>query len=278
MAMGSYNPHNMYRAQNPMGNANALLGLLKAKSDEYGKITQAVDDYGQSRVRGKASELMATKDFQNKDRAGQQAALALATGGRDLGDNFMKTIKMSDDNAADNQSNTWKENAATKLFGRQNSQMGQRHANSVSMENMRQKNKQALGIDGMPINTKAKNAYMELMAKTTDPVERKKIAQEAFLNGNLNKNDRIGMEKLGLLDGITKGETKQLKDAIIPKEVKIGVGSAGLAGLQKGVNSGQLVVLPYTVTNKKTGREYTKYKVLDSMGNKVSTKEYSRFQ
>jgi len=191
MAMGAFNPHNMYRQENAMGNASAILGLLKAKSEEYNKIGTAVDEYGQSRVRGKVSELMGTKEFKDMDPAEAQAAVALLSGGRDLGDNFAKTLKMSDDNKGEIQGNKWDEDKATTLFGRQNSQIAQKHGNAVSLMNARHKN--SVSLAGM--NNKARQKlYGDTTVTgskgsgTTSPGVAAKLAKM--------KNDNITMENL----------------------------------------------------------------------------------
>ncbi len=205
MGMGSYQRRPRYQQENAMDNANVLTQLLQQKGKALDGVTNAVDQYGQSRVRNDVSELMGTEAFMNMNPAEAQAAIAGQTGGRDLGENFMKTLLMSNKNKGDVQGNTWDENAATTLFGRQMSKQAQGHANSVALSSMNNKARQKLyGTKAGDISgtnsAENRRIYLEEIAKTNDPKLKNKLAQEGFLNDLFSKDDRIALEKLGIVN------------------------------------------------------------------------------
>ncbi len=302
MGMGSYQRRPRYQQENAMGNANVLAQLLQQKGTALDEVTGAVDEYGQSRVRNDVSELMGTDAFMKMNPAEGQAAIAAKTGGRDLGENFAKTLLMSDRNKGDVQGNTWKEDAATKLFGRQNAQIDKRHANATALSGMNNKARQKLygntvaGASGsntdqlkqIGINV----SHLEKAYANADSPQAKEAIKLEM------KNQRIDAENLvkpargysaGAQSGIvgslfdggqlgqSTGKPAKVTNATVPKDLKIGLNSGQTDGLQRGINSGQLVVLPYESKPDTNGKTYRRYKVTDSMGNPVSKNQYSRF-
>jgi len=134
-----------YRQENAMGNANALTALLGMKAEQMNGISTAVDNYGQSRTRGELATLMGQEEYAGLTPEQAQAKIFGLTQGRDLGKSgeFMMTSSL--DNKGDLQANQMKQDAATLLFDRKNSQIAQKHANALSQD---KSNAKLLGLDG----------------------------------------------------------------------------------------------------------------------------------
>ena len=198
MQMGAFRKRTGYQQENAMDNANVLMGLQKMMGENIDSMTNQVDEYGKSRVRNSVSELMGTDEFKNADPATAQAMIAGMSGGRDLGENFMKTLKMSDDNKGDIQGQAWDESDATKLFDRSMAKQAQGHANSISLAGINNKARQKLYGDtggtsltstsggSQPLSTqmvkmKKDNLIMENLLKTEkDPKIRAEIQARLY--------------------------------------------------------------------------------------------------
>ena len=308
MGMGTFNRRPRYQQQNSMGNAGAMLGLLKEQGAQLQNVAGAVDQYGQSRKRNEISELMGTEEYKNADPATAQAMISALSGGRDLGENFAKTLKMSDDNKGDIQGNEWKENAATTLFGRQNSQIAQRHSNAVSRQIQGHKNSLTLqklrggsGSGGVPTAGGNRNEKLKQIGLNVQQLQKAwNNAEPGPARDSIElemKNQRLDAETLvskkntfstpaggaivnSYFDtplGGKTGKPAKVTNASIPSDLKIGLNSAGTDGLQRGINSGQLVVQQYETKPNSEGKTFRRYRVTDSMGNQVSKNQYSRF-
>ena len=205
MAMGRFTRRPQYQQQNAMGNAGALLGLLKEQSNQIEKIGGAVDEYGQSRVRGKVSDLMGTEEFQGMNPEQAQAAIAALTGGRDLGKNFMQTLGMSDDNKSNVQKNNWNEEAATLSHGRAMSKQAQGHANSVSLSKMNNSARQKLY--GTKTAGSTSGASNELLDLQHDVVLLQEEMNDDFTTPERKKElqNQINRKKIRTEQAIKKG-------------------------------------------------------------------------
>jgi hypothetical protein len=198
MAMGTYNPHDRYKPVNPMGNAGAMNQLLALKSAAFKDAIGGLDKYGQIGTRERVSDLLGTQEYQGMDRQNALGALLEVTKGRDLGSPFNKIIGQSDDQKEQVQDQSFRSSEADKAFGRQLTRDGIN--NKASMARAQLNADGGLSPTEKLLEKQTKDAYFELMAKTTDPRERSKLAQEAYFNGALNKNDRIALEKLGIVN------------------------------------------------------------------------------
>ena len=202
MSMGSFNPHRMYKQEDAMANAEAMTMLQKLRGESFDKVTNSVDEYGQSRQRGKVAELLGTDAYKSANPEDAMALVMQKTGGRDLGENHRKNMDVSYTGKGDVRKNTWDEEAATLSNSRANARQAQGNSNAIALEGLRQKNKIALGLANETISTdggKSKKLFMKALATTTDPKIREQMIQEGYLGGFLNKNDRIAMEKLGIM-------------------------------------------------------------------------------
>ncbi len=204
---GRFTRKNSYRQENAMGNAGALTQLLGMRANELNNIGNIVDQQGQNMARQKLAALMGSDEYQKMNPEQAQAAALMATNGRTLGKRGEAMLKQSYNDKGDIQSNNWKEDAATTLFGRQNALVDKRFANSQALESMRNKNRLSTGsalakLRGETINpgeSAHKQLFMEALAKEPNQQTRNKMVQEGFLAGLLNKNDRIAMEKTGII-------------------------------------------------------------------------------
>ena len=158
MSMGSFNPNYRYHQEDSGAQMGALVKLLQMKNEGMGKVGEAFNEFGRGQARNRASVLMGTDEYKDADRATAQAMLAKETGGRDLGENFLKTIAMSDDNKGDVQGENWKREDATTAYGRSNAQIDKRHANSVSLKNLGFRNSKELAGINNRASIKAANA------------------------------------------------------------------------------------------------------------------------
>ena len=265
-----------YRQENAMGNANAMASLLGMKAEQMNGISTAVDNYGQSRTRGELATLMGQEEYAGLTPEQAQAKIFGLTKGRDLGKSgeFMMTSSLG--NKEDIQANQMKQDAASLLFNRQNSQIAQRHSNALS----RAKSGES-GVAGLTGNnaSKAKEAYMQMMSQTTDPKERLKIAQEAFFNGVLNKNDRIGMEKLGLIPATTSTSSKPDMTGI-PSAMKTILSKNQLAGLARGKASGQVKLVDVNKGKKTNNGNQMKprFEMRSISGHPINPSDLIKFQ
>ena len=144
MGMGSFKQKVYKSFGSPGDYTSSMVQLLKNQGEGFDKIVNAVDDYGEGRARGKVSDLMGSGHLQGKTPEEVQAMIQQVTGGRDVGEAGRKTIDNYLSSARDTQGNEWKENAATTLFGRQNTQIAQRFANSQSLQGSALANSRAL--------------------------------------------------------------------------------------------------------------------------------------
>ncbi len=122
-----------------MANAGALLGLLKNQGNELSKVAGAVDNYGKGRASSKVAELMASGDLEGLTPEQMQSKAMGVTNGRDMTKQGHLNLAELFETKQKNVDNTNKENAATTLFGRQNSQIAQRHGNAKSLVDYREK-------------------------------------------------------------------------------------------------------------------------------------------
>jgi len=253
-----------------------MASLLGMKAEQMNGISTAVDNYGQSRTRGELATLMGQEEYAGLTPEQAQAKIFGLTKGRDLGKSgeFMMTSSLG--NKEDIQANQMKQDAASLLFNRQNSQIAQRHSNALS----RAKSGES-GVAGLTGNnaSKAKEAYMQMMSQTTDPKERLKIAQEAFFNGVLNKNDRIGMEKLGLIPATTSTSSKPDMTGI-PSAMKTILSKNQLAGLARGKASGQVKLVDVNKGKKTNNGNQMKprFEMRSISGHPINPSDLIKFQ
>ena len=161
--MGSYNPHTSYKQENAMANAEAMAMLQKMRGEAFGGISDAVENYGQSRARGTIADLMGSGKMDGMTPEQKQAEIQMATGGRRVGEEGTKTIQELLDSTRKTQKNEWDVKADTVQYGRDVSKIGLSHANAMARQ--AQGNKNALNLAG--INNKARQA---LYGDTKNPV------------------------------------------------------------------------------------------------------------
>ena len=195
-----------YRQENAMGNANAMASLLGMKAEQMNGISEAVDNYGQSRTRGELATLMGQEEYAGLTPEQAQAKIFGLTQGRDLGKSgeFMMTSSLG--NKEDIQANKMKQDAASLLFSRQNSQIAQRHANALSQD---KSNAQLLGLstDGETSNTR----------KVAENNEEIRQIEEALGNDTVSDSTKseLRMKRDELFGEVLKMTTKKASSAQI---------------------------------------------------------------
>jgi len=272
MGMGRFNANKQYRQQNPMGNASAIVQLLNSRSRELGNIPKSLNEFGQTQTRQGLADLIGSGSLNNKTPLEQQSLIQSLTGGRTLGEQGNATISDLLKASSSEQNNEWKEDAATTLFGRQNSQIAQRQANALARDRAKD-SYSPLGTN----ENKAKSAYFELMSKTKDPVERSRIAQEAFFNGVLSRKDIMNMDDLGLSQGLSGGQSK-LRSEGIPSALKTMLSASELNGLKRGKNSGQIRLVDVNKGKSVNGRPLPpKYEMRSRSGQPINPSDLLKF-
>jgi len=207
MSMGSYNPHFLYRQENPTSNARAMTLLQEMKNQAFEKAGQAVDEWGQSRQRGKVSKLLNSEEYQKiKDPEEALAKVLRVTKGRNLGKTFQEDLRTSYRSKEHERVNDWA-----------NERSMQSQRNQIALENLRQRNRKEIGLLSGEIPTNQANqarlAYMQAIKKAKDPKERNDLIAEALLNGTFKKDDRIALDKVGLLGLPSNGRSNEKGNA-----------------------------------------------------------------
>ena len=212
-----------YRQENAMGNANALTALLGMKAEQMNGISEAVDNYGQSQTRGELAELFKDEAYMKANPEQAMAQMFGITGGRNLGDSGKFMMDSSLDNKGDLQENQMKQDAASLLFSRQNSQIAQRHANALSQD---KSNAKLLGLDN------AGNGLTgEQYATAKSDISRfKEIINDKASNSEAKSTARKGMN--ALLFNINQKIAASKFDSSTKHQLSLfGQNNGGVAGL-----------------------------------------------
>ena len=209
MGMGRFNANKQYNQQNPMGNAGALMGLLRDQGKAFQGVSTAMDNYGQSRARGALAELMGSGQLDGKTPQEQQALAQGATGGRTLGKEGQKTLADMLGLAEATQKINAKEDAATTLFGRQNSQIAQRFNNAKTLK---QVSKDA--------ETTKESGFLDKLNKLTEEISNTKSRENAYDPNNMMPKEDFSQSKqqttnkiLSLLQ--SSGASKTISEGIL---------------------------------------------------------------
>ena len=254
----NFKDNSKYRQQNPMGNANALVALMKARGNEFGKIGESMDALGQSQARGKIAELMGNPNTAELNPTQLNSEILSVTGGRDMGDYGNDMVNQLMGTRQKYQDNLDDITAADTLFGRKQLLNNQSDANAMSRVMARNNgnrdstyspaNDLFNDIESSQIYSDI--AHQEDMLRNGDlsqgainEVNRNIYDMKKTLTGRVNGGRKMTSQQRADLAKTYKPNKQSASNAKIPKNImklSVGSGKAGRDAVIESWNSGLL--------------------------------------
>ncbi len=133
-----------YKQESPAAYMGIIANLLGQQGKAQDKIVGAVDQYGESRARGRVAELMGTDEFKAASPLDAQAMVQSRTNGRSTGDDGREMVKNMLGMKTDVLNNENKVTAAETLFGNQLKRDSINNAASMAQTNASNKSREKM--------------------------------------------------------------------------------------------------------------------------------------
>lgn len=258
---GKYNPQQFKsNAANPAGFTSNIGQLLQGANKQMqvaiGGLSEARQGMDAKRI---AEELQNNNEKMNPESFTRY--IEKLTGGQSQNEHTNNIFDDMLKNKVNQQKQDWDEADATTLYNRQNAQIDKRFGNTMKVQG---------AINGQFGNMN-KSKYMDALLNIPDKKIQKQAMAEAFVNGTLTKQDRIMLDKMGLLAG-SRNSTRREKMYKLPSTAVEGFTVPDQRLLNKAYNEGLVVVKPkYNKSGKFMGQ-----KIYDLHGNPVNRTELEK--